>query len=178
MSYPPPPGSNPYASPAAFSAAPAMPVGPWQTQMEYMRAYNYIFEDPNWMTSVLLLAVICLGAMIPGVGIVLQLLFYGYMFEIIDWLLKSQGRQYPSFDFGRFGDYFGRGVWPFLVGLICSIVLFPVIYFGLIVGVLIVAGISSAGGDNVGPILGILFGTAGLVVFFAVVFAASMVLVA
>jgi hypothetical protein len=71
-----------------------------------------------------------------------------------------------------------RGLWPFLVSLVCSLVLFPVIYIGMILGVVIVAGIASAGGDNLGPILGTLFGIAGFIVFLAVVIAASVVLVA
>jgi len=142
-----------------------------------MRAYNYIFENPAWMTTVLSLAVVFLFAMIPGVGILLQLLFLGYQFEIIDWLLKSQGRQYPTFELGRLADYLSRGLWPFLVSLVCSVVLFPLIYIGLIVGVLAIAGISSAGGDNLGPVLATMFGIAGFVVFFAVVFAAAMLLV-
>jgi hypothetical protein len=178
MSYPPAPSSNPYASPAATGAAPVAPVGPWQTRMEYMRAYNYIFENPAWMTTVLSLAVFCVGAMIPGINILLQLLFVGYQFEIIDWLLKSHGRQYPTFEFGRLADYLTRGLWPFLVSLVGTIVLFPVIYVGMIVGVLAVAGIANAGGDTLGPILATLFGLAGLIALFAVVFAASMLLVA
>src|SRR5262245_61603936 len=147
MSYPPPPpGPNPYASP--MPTGPAFPAGTGQTNIEYMRAYNYIFENPTWMTTVLCLGVCCIAAIIPGVGILLNLLFLGYQFEVIDSLMRTQGRQYPTFDFGRFGDYLGRGVWPFLVNIIASLVLLPVLYIGMFIGALLVTGIAGAAGDN------------------------------
>src|SRR5215471_20553632 len=133
MSYPPAP--NPYASPAPVQMA-IVPTGGGPTSMDYMRSFNYIFENPDWITTILLLGLVYLGALIPGVGIILNLLFIGYQFEVMDLLLKTQGRQYPGFDFGRIGDYLGRGVWPFLVSLVATFVLVPLIYGGIIVGVL------------------------------------------
>src|SRR5262245_41736705 len=121
-----PPGTNPYRSPVGLSAAPLKATsGPWPQKMEYMRAYNFIFDNPNWLSNVALLAVVGLGMCIPGVNLVIQLFVLGYQFEVIDRLIATQGRQYVDFDFGRFADYLARGVWPFLVNLVVSFVLVP-----------------------------------------------------
>jgi hypothetical protein len=140
-----------------------VPAGPLPTSMEYMRAYNYIFENPNWVTTILLMGVLFIPAMIPGVGIVLNLLFIGYQFEVIDSLLRSGGRQYPDFVFGRIGDYFGRGLWPFLVSLIGTFTFGGVVWVALFVIGLVAAGAEAAGGEEAGSTL------AGILALIAVV---------
>jgi hypothetical protein len=142
---------NPYAASVIPPPATAvMPLGPQQSSMDYMRAYQYVFENPNWLSTVLLLGLVCVAAMIPGVGILLQLLFVGYQFETIDWLLRTQGRQYQAFDFGRIGDYFGRGLWPFLVSLVGSFVLVAVFYVGIAIVAVIGAGVGSTMNEDAG----------------------------
>jgi hypothetical protein len=175
-------GPNPYASPVPPPAPlPVLPVGPAQTSMDYMRSYGFIFENPDWMTTALLLALVWIVAFVPAIGIIVNLLILGYQFEVIDALLKTQGRQYPTFDFGRIGDYLTRGVWPFLVYLVTMLVSVMVLYGGMIVGVLVVAGIASAAGDDLGPVLGFILGGAGILFFFAalvvvMIYVAAMVL--
>jgi hypothetical protein len=172
-------GPNPYAATILPPApAPVVPVGPLQDRMEYMRSYNYIFENPNWLTTVLLLGVVMMAAIIPGVSIILQLLFFGYQFETIDSLLKTQGRQYQAFDFGRIGDYFSRGLWPFLVNLVASFVLIPIIYIGLIIGVLAIGGVASALGDDAGAVVGTVLGGIAFIVFLVVAVLFSFYLMA
>jgi hypothetical protein len=172
-------GPNPYASPVMPPApAPILPAGASPTSLECMRAYNYIFENPDWMTTVLLLGLICIGAMIPGVGIFLQLLFIGYQYMIVDSLLATQGRFYPTFDFGRLGDYLSRGLWPFLVSLVASFVLLPVLYIGFVVGVLAVGGLASSAGDDIGPVIGLVLGGILALVFAALLFVAIFYLAA
>src|SRR5262245_28248178 len=183
MSYPGPPDPNPYASPVPPPVASpvAMPVtagGPRQDSMDYMRAYNYVFENPNWLTNLLLLALCSLCLMIPVVGIVVQLVVLGYQFETVDLLLKSHGRQYPDFDFGRIGDYLVRGLWPFLVSLIATFVLLPVVYIGMGIVALAVAGIASASGDTLGPILGFGLGAVAVVLLVVVIALAAMLMIA
>src|SRR5688500_14632260 len=116
MSYAGPP--NPYASPLAPPVAvqPAsMPFKPID-RIEYMRAYQYVFESPNWTMNIVW-SFLCLISqlLIPVVG---QLVMLGYKFEIVDGLLRTQGTRYPDFDANRFADYLGRSIWPFLVGLV------------------------------------------------------------
>jgi hypothetical protein len=146
--------------------------------MEYMRSYQYIFENPDWLKTVLCLGVLYIAATIPFVGLVIQVVYFGFQFEIFEWLLKSQGRQYPTFDFNRFGDYLGRGIWPFLANLVASFVLVPIIYIGLGAGILIVSLAVSAAGEDVGPVIGLALGSVVFVLFMAVMFAATFVMVA
>jgi hypothetical protein len=172
-------GPNPYAATVVPPApAPIVPSGPLQSRMECMRAYHYIFENPNWLTTVLLLGLVCLAAMIPGVGIILQLLFVGYQFEIVDWLLKTQGRQYQAFDFGRIGDYFSRGLWPFLVSLVATFVLMAVFYLGMGIVFVAGAGLASALGDDAGQVVGAVLGFLAIIVLIAFAFIAAFYLTA
>ena len=167
---------NPYAASTAVPPAKAVDVIAGQSRLEYMRAYNYIFENPNWLTTVLFLALVALAMTIPGVNILVQLLVFGYQFEAIDWLLRTQGRQYPDFDFGRFGDYLSRGIWPFLINLIVTIIFFPLFYIGAIVAVVVVASLASAAGDNIAPVVVIGLGGLAFIGFMLVLIGFSVII--
>lgn len=167
-------GPNPYASPVMPPApAPILPTGAGPTSLDCMRAYNFIFDNPAWMTTVLLMGLLFIGTMIPGVGIILQLLFIGYQFMIVDSLLATQGSHYPTFDFGRLGDYLSRGLWPFLVSLVATFVLLPVLYIGLLAGGLAIGGLSSVAGDDLGHVLGLVLGGLFMLAFIALMFAVA-----
>jgi hypothetical protein len=84
-------------------------------RIDYLRAYRYIFENPRWVTNVLLFAVCCL---IPVVGGIAAL---GYGYDVLASLIRRRRRTYPDFEFGRFGDYLGRGIWPFLMQLLLEV---------------------------------------------------------
>jgi hypothetical protein len=137
--------SNPYSPPPFSSGMP--PMKPY-AGMDYMRMVTYVFENPNWFTN-LLLGALC--SLIPIVGgIVLQ----GYHYEVAIALTTNGGSRYPDFDFNRFGDYLMRGLWPFLVGLVCACVLLVVlvVLFGI-------AGVAGAvAGEDVGnAVAGLMF---------------------
>jgi len=167
---------NPYASPIAPPQYPAKEIvgGTGQTAMEYMRAYHFIFENPNWTTTVAYIGLCTLAAIIPGVSILLQLLFLGYQFETVETLLRTRGTQYPDFSFGRIGDYLGRGIWPFLISLIVGFVLAPIMYVAVIILVVIVALLASAAGDQAGPVVAIIGGIIGFAIFLALMLAIMM----
>jgi len=142
MSYPNAP--NPYASPSAVAAAPA--AGPVTfkpiEKIDYLRMYKYVFENPNWVMNIVLGAV-C--AIIPVIG---PLVMIGYQFEVVSSLLATQGLRYPDFNFNRFVDYLVRGLWPFLVQLVASLVLTPVILIIVLVPIMILGGIAGAAGEK------------------------------
>jgi hypothetical protein len=92
--------------------------------VEYGRMVSYVFENPNWFVNLLLMGVCNL---IPVVG---PLVLLGYQFEIVESLHRDPQRRYPHFDFGRFADYLLRGLWPFLVVLVASVVLMPIVLGG------------------------------------------------
>jgi len=135
MSLPDP--ANPYSSPSAFPAG-GGPGGKPVVAMDYMRMFTYIFENPNWITTVLLAA---LCALIPIIG---GIVLNGYKYEVMIGLLATGGARYPDFDFGKFVDYLIRGLWPFLVGLVCSFALLPLWMLFACAG---------AAGDRAGPII-------------------------
>jgi hypothetical protein len=92
----------------AASGAPVRGGG----SIQYLRAFQYILENPKWLTNILLTA---LCYLIPIVG---PLVGSGYLYEVVESLATRGDRRYPDFDFGRFGKYLMRGLWPFLMTLI------------------------------------------------------------
>ncbi|MBW8884170.1 MAG: DUF4013 domain-containing protein [Planctomycetia bacterium] len=147
MSYSDPAGA--YSSPSAYPASSA-PDGKPAGGMDYMRMFMYIFQNPNWMMTVLFLAV-C--RMIPVIG---ALITAGYQFEVVIGQLNTGGARYPDFDWGKFVDYLMRGLWPFLVGLVCSLVLSPLFLLFICSGL---------AGEDAGPAIA---GFAGLLLMVAV----------
>jgi hypothetical protein len=142
------PSSNPFASPAEVPpvSATALAFKPI-SKIEYFRMYQYVFENPNWLKNILLGA---LCSLIPIVG---PLVMIGYQFEAIEALLASQGGRYPDFIFDRFADYLVRGLWPFLVQLVASLVIAPLMLIVILVPMLIVFAIAGAAGDESGPVV-------------------------
>jgi hypothetical protein len=123
------------------------------TSMDYMRMITYVFENPNWLMN-LLLAALC--SLIPVIG---GLVVQGYHYEAAIALISEGGRRYPDFNFGRFGDYLMRGLWPFLAGLLCMVGIAIV----LMVLIFLPAGIvhAVAGEDAAGAVTGLMgFGVA------------------
>jgi hypothetical protein len=111
--------------------------------MRYTASVSEFFKSPKWGTN-LLLGALCI--FIPFLGpIVLQ-----------GWHVTgfwSRGNdddpaRFPPFDFQNFGKYLERGIWPFLVNLILSFVMIPILI--LIIGIfliLLIPGISHSGNE-------------------------------
>jgi len=152
MSYSPPPNpfQSPQVPPQPYAAPQAEMKFSGQSKLEYMRAYNYIFENPNWMMNVLWGF---LSMLVPIVG---PLVFMGYEFEIVESLLMNQGTRYPDFDLNRLSYYLERGIWPFLVNLVANFVMAPVFFVFYIGMMLLVAGGGAAGGEEAGAIIALI----------------------
>jgi hypothetical protein len=168
-------GPNPYAASIVPPApTPLIPAGPLPTSIDYLRSYTYIFDNPDWLPTALILALIWLvaviAALIPGLGLIVQLFLLGYQFEVVDLLLKTQGRQYPAFDFGRFGDYLGRGLWPFLVYLVSTFVLAIGLVVVFFVGFVLIAVVAAAIGEDAGAVLASVFVFVGIAGMFVAIF--------
>lgn len=178
MSFAPPPptsqpSGNPFQSPTgAFPEGNLAPVN--NGTLEYMRAYNYIFENPNWTTNVLW-GFLCLvsSSFIPVVG---QLVFMGYQYEVLEALCLSRGTRYPDFSSDRFGEYLGRGIWPFLVALVGGLVIAPIALVLYFVGFAIAMGGIAAGGDDLGPIIAMILIPLVILLFGTVVLGLSCLL--
>lgn len=100
--------------------------------MQYMRSIEYIRDRKNWMSNILMGA---LCSLIPVVG---KIVYTGWMFEVIDSLHQDpEHREYSDFDFNRFSQYLGRGIWPFLGELVVSMIVvmpFSILYVVLFMG--------------------------------------------
>jgi predicted Zn finger-like uncharacterized protein len=83
--------------------------------MQYLRAYQYIFEKRTWLNNLLLTGLCYLIPLVGGIA------GMGYSYEILEYLHTRGDRRYPNFEFGRFGAYLMRGLWPFLVGLMIAV---------------------------------------------------------
>src|SRR5262245_14760668 len=149
---PPPASPNPFQASAVSAkptAAPQGTIGPFA--IEYMRSYNYIFENPNWVMNVLW-GFLCIlsTALIPILG---QLVLMGYQYEVVESLFLARGTRYPDFDINRFADYLGRSIWPFLVSLIVGLVLAPVIVILALLLMGLAGALGAAAGEDLGPIV-------------------------
>ncbi len=93
--------------------------------MRYWAAYKFVWTSRNgWMN--LLLASVCI--LIPVVG---ALVLIGYVRDVmlarLD-TLDDDSLGYPDFDFNLFVEYLKRGLWPFLVSLVASLVVMAVFF--------------------------------------------------
>ncbi|HVT82472.1 MAG TPA: DUF4013 domain-containing protein [Phycisphaerae bacterium] len=61
---------------------------------------------------------------IPVIG---GLVAQGYLITVEKRLIENLDSDAPKFNFSRFSDYLMKGVWPFLLGLILSVVIIPLV---------------------------------------------------
>ncbi len=92
------------------------------TPMNYTASLKDYFQPPKWVNNTLLGAV---AMLIPAVG---PIILSGWHITIL-WnpSKPNEPKDYPPFDFQHFSKYLQRGVWPFLVNLVASFALVPVI---------------------------------------------------
>jgi hypothetical protein len=90
--------------------------------MNYNASVSDFFKIPNWKTNLLLGAV---SILIPMVG---PLVLAGWHVTCL-WARGNADDPagFPPFNFDFFLKYLERGLWPFLVNLVASLVLIPVI---------------------------------------------------
>ncbi|MFM9068093.1 MAG: DUF4013 domain-containing protein [Planctomycetota bacterium] len=158
---PPTVNGNPIGiNPAAVSTGPAPP--PF-TGMQYLRSYQFIFEHSQWLANVALVFVCYF--LIPVVGPIVGL---GYFSETLEHLHTRQPNgPYPTFAFGRFGDYLKRGVWPFVGVMLASLMLLPVAIVALF-GVGLISAVVGENGSNSEVLAALLFIMAGILYFAAI----------
>lgn len=145
-------GDNPYAPPKDLGPNPPAwgpgPGGPFRYQ--YLRAMQYVFENPNYMNNLLFCG---LCALIPVIG---SLMVLGYMCLVMEDLIATQGTRYRDFEFGKLGDYLGRCLHPFLVSLVGGLVVGGAIFVVYIGGIMMVALASGGAGEEGGGIVAVI----------------------
>jgi hypothetical protein len=85
--------------------------------MNYTASVSDFFKSPKWIMN-LLLGSVC--ALIPFVG---QIVVKGWLITGFWGRTDERPETFPDFDFNNFGKYLERGLWPFLVTLVSSIVI-------------------------------------------------------
>lgn len=93
----------------------------------------------------MLLGGVCILIPIVGILVLMGWLITGF------WAREDERFEtFPDFDFGKFGKYLERGLWPFLVTLVASLPLLAVMFVLMIPIMLIGALFSGDGGDGNG----------------------------
>jgi hypothetical protein len=85
--------------------------------MNYTASVSDFFKSPKWMMN-MLLAGVCI--FIPFIG---QIVVKGWLITGFWGRDEERPETFPDFDFGHFAKYLERGLWPFLVTLVSSLVL-------------------------------------------------------
>ena len=85
--------------------------------MNYTASVSDYFKSPKWMMNTLL-AGVCV--FIPIVG---QIVVKGWLITGFWGRDDERPETFPDFDFNNFGKYLERGLWPFLVTLVSSLVI-------------------------------------------------------
>ncbi len=114
--------------------------------MNFTASVSDFFKSPKWLPN-LLLGGVCM--LIPIVGpLVLMGWHIGALYgRSSPWDMAG----YPEFDFSHFGKYLGRGVWPFLVQLVVSLVLIPVMWLAMAAPMFLMLAFTSGGSAAGGP---------------------------
>jgi uncharacterized protein DUF4013 len=113
--------------------------------MNYTASVSDYFRSPKWMMNTLL-AGVCV--FIPIVG---QIVVKGWLLTGFWGRDDERPETFPDFDFNNFGKYLERGLWPFLVSLVSSLVITVpacviIVPLSMFMGVLTPNDHSSAGG--------------------------------
>ncbi len=83
-----------------------------------VRAFQAVFESPNWGINVLWLTVaVLLQSVFVG-----QIALFGWGAELIASGAAKPDRRQPDIDSGRLGDYITQGLWPFCVYFVVQLV--------------------------------------------------------
>jgi hypothetical protein len=95
---------------------------PAPRRLTFLPSFRYVFDNPDWFVSVVLLAV---SGFIPVLGHIAQ---WGFYYQIVESLHRQPDAPYPKFDFRQFGDYCMRGVWPYILMMMIWVVLYFVVF--------------------------------------------------
>jgi hypothetical protein len=142
--------------------------------VNYTASVSDFFKSPKWMMN-LLLGGVCVLIPIVGPMVVLGWLITGF------WARQDENFEtFPDFDFSNFGKYLERGLWPFLVAfvvsMVFSIVMVPLAWV-LMIPAMLVGGLSSGGEANTSSCLGFIAMILMMLFFAVIIFAMMLVLV-
>ena len=114
--------------------------------MNYFAAFSDFFKSPKWAMN-LLLGGAC--TLIPFVG---QIVVLGWAITGFWGRDDENYETFPDFDFTHFGKYLERGLWPFLVTFVASLVMVPMV-FVVVFPTMMIGGFASSSNEKVGGCL-------------------------
>jgi hypothetical protein len=120
--------------------------------MKYAASVSDFFQAPKWGTNLLMGAV---AFIIPVVG---PIVLSGWHITGF-WARRPHGAaaDFPAFDFAFFGKYLERGLWPFVVNLVASLVLVP-LAMAMVIPLVVLSGIAGSGHESApGPAFFLVF---------------------
>ena len=93
--------------------------------IDYRRALQYQLEDENWITTLLFVTVAIIVPLVGGI------VAFGYQATVIEALARNgAGAGPPRFDLERLVEYLLRGLRMFVVSLLVTVILLPIIWLG------------------------------------------------
>jgi len=128
---PPPPPPPPSAPQQPLPPPPAPPQGP---TFDFGRPFTFVFEDPNWLTKILIGGLFYLAVFfLVGIFFIL-----GYCARLTRNVIAGDPRPLPEWN--DLGEYFSEGAVLFLVTFVYMIPIFALVGF-FIVPAIIMAGL-------------------------------------
>ncbi len=130
--------------------------------MQFGKPFSFVFEDPDWLKKIAMLALLGFAQLIPGIGtLFMALVFSGVLIDIVRKVITKQTPTVPKLDIGtQFMD--GLKIW--VVQLVYGI---PMAILGIVIAILSAlgggVGIWGSNNDNIGAA-----GAAGVIVIILV----------
>ena len=109
--------------------------------MNYIASVTDFFKSPKWLMNLLLAGV---SGFIPLIG---AIVVKGWIIGGL-WRDDDRPETFPDFDFGNFGKYLERGLWPFLVMLVSSVAIGMVLAILIVPAALVSAAVTHGTNDN------------------------------
>ena len=132
--------------------------------MNYAASVSDFFKSPHWMKN-MLLGGVCMLIPILGPIVVMGWLVTGF------WARRDESWEaFPPFEFSQFDKYLDRGLWPFLVTFVASLVITPVMFvmmIPLMIGQAAFAGNQSEAGGCLFGVLALFMMLLAFVLMFA-----------
>lgn len=97
--------------------------------MDLGKAFSFVFEDDNWITTILV------GGLLLLVPIIGQLWLLGFLIQTARNVVQGSAR--PMADMSDFGGKLGMGFWNFVIALVYAI---PVVLISLLFACIIALG--------------------------------------
>lgn len=112
--------------------------------MQFGKPFSFVFEDPDWLKKLAILALLGFAQLIPVIGsLFMAAVFSGVMIDIVRKVINKQTPTIPNLDIGKqFMD--GLKIW--VVTIVYSL---PAIVLGIIIAIIAaVGGVGGAMGAN------------------------------